>query len=97
LPLENRRLFFKSAGSLISLLKEGRPVHTGVAIFTPSIDLEGNVNVNVRVDSRIVHALNSNGWFSGKLLRSENVGKSSQELAALWNEEHLEDMIPIQN
>lgn len=83
--------------TLISLLKEGRPVHTGIAIFTPSIDLEGNIDVNVRVDKRIVHALNSNGWFSGKLTRPENVGKTSLELAALWNEDHPEDLIPIED
>lgn len=81
--------------TLIGLLKEGRPVHTGVAIFTPSIDLEGNIDVNVRVDKRILSALNSNGSFSGKLVRGENVGKTSQQLAQLWNEDHPEDLIPI--
>lgn len=34
--------------TLIDLLREGCPVHTGVAIFTPSIDLQGNIKVNVR-------------------------------------------------
>ena len=83
--------------TLIGLLKEGRPVHTGVAIFTPSIDLEGNIDINVRVDKRIISALNSNGAFSGKLLRGENVGKTSNDLAMLWNEDHPEDLIPVEN
>ena len=83
--------------TLIGLLKEGRPVHTGVAIFTPSIDLEGNIDINVRVDKRIISALNSNGAFSGKLLRAENVGKTSNDLAMLWNEDHPEDLIPVEN
>ena len=81
--------------TLIGLLKEGRPVHTGIAVFTPSIDLEGNIDVNVRVDKRIISALNAEGAFSGKLIHGENVGKTSQELAALWNEEHPEDLIPM--
>ena len=79
--------------TLIGLLREGRPVHTGVAIFTPSINLEGKIDVNVRVDKRILSALNSNGAFTGRLIHSENVGKTSDELVALWNEEHPEDPI----
>ncbi len=79
--------------TLIGLLKEGRPVHTGVAIFTPSINLEGQIDVSVRVDKRILSALNSNGGFTGKLLHAENIGKSSDDLVTLWNEKHPEDLI----
>lgn len=79
--------------TLIGLLQEGRPVHTGVAIFTPSIDLEGNLNINVRVDKRIVSALNAPGAFTGRIRNSENIGKTSQELAGLWNEENPNDPI----
>lgn len=81
--------------TLIGLLKEGRPVHTGIAIFTPSIDLEGNIDISVRVDKRILTALNAYGAFTGKVLRSENIGKSTEELAELWNEEHPEDPIVV--
>ena len=81
--------------TLIGLLKEGRPVHTGVAIFTPSIDLEGNIDISVRVDKRILSALNSNGGFLGKLIHGENVGKTSTELALLWNADHPDDLIPV--
>lgn len=80
--------------TLIGLLKEGRPVHTGVAIFTPSIDLEGNIDISVRVDKRILSALNSAGGFQGKLIHAENVGKTSAELAQLWNTDHPDDLIP---
>lgn len=81
--------------TLISLLKEGRPVHTGIAIFTPSIDLQGNLNINVRVDKRIVSALNAPGALAGRIRNSESIGKTSAELAALWNEEYPDN--PIQN
>lgn len=76
--------------TLIGLLLEGRPVHTGIAIFTPSIDLEGNIDISVRVDKRIFSALNAAGEFTGKVLHSENIGKSSAELAVLWNAERAE-------
>ena len=82
--------------TLIDLLMEGRPVHTGVAIFTPSIDLEGNFNINVRVDKRMVAALNAPGAFTGKIKNSENLGKTSHELAELWNEKHRDDQITLE-
>ena len=83
--------------TLIGLLLEGRPVHTGIAIFTPSIDLEGNIDISVRVDKRILSALNATGGFTGKVLHSENIGKSSADLAVLWNAEHAEDPIPVED
>lgn len=81
--------------TLTGLLREGRPVHTGVAIFTPSITLDGKIDVSVRVDKRIIAALNSNGNFSGRVNNAENIGKDSEELVYLWNEEHPEDLIPV--
>ncbi len=81
--------------TLIGLLKEGRPVHTGVAIFTPSIDLEGKLSVNVRVDKRILSALNASGAFTGAIQNNENIGKTSQEIAALWNNAHPDDLIVL--
>jgi hypothetical protein len=81
--------------TLIDLLREGRPVHTGVAIFTPSIDLQGNLSIKVRVNKRLVSALNAPGAFTGKINNSANIGKTSQEIATLWNEENPEDKIPV--
>jgi hypothetical protein len=81
--------------ALITLLTEGRPVHTGVAIFTPSVDPQGNININVRVDKRLLAALNAPGVFSSNIKNRQNIGKTSRELAEIWNGEHPED--PIQN
>ena len=82
--------------TLIDLLTEGRPVHTGVAIFTPSIDLEGNLNINVRLDKRMIAALNAPGAFTGKIKNRENLGKTSQELAEHWNEEHPDNRVMLE-
>lgn len=79
--------------TLIGLLKEGRPVHTGIAIFTPTIDGQGNFSISVRVDKRITGALNVPGAFTGKVNNSENIGKSSAEIAAKWNEDHPDNII----
>lgn len=79
--------------TLIGLLLDGRPVHTGIAIYTPSIDLDGSLEVKVRVDKRILRALNAKGAFRGNIHNAENTGKTGDDLVALWNEEHPEDLI----
>ena len=79
--------------TLIGLLKEGRSVHTGVAIFRPTIDAQGNLSVNVRVDKRITSALNVPSAFSGKVNNSANIGKTTEEIVSMWNEEHPTDPI----
>jgi len=79
--------------TLIGLLKEGRPVHTGVAIFTPVIDSKGNLSVSVRVDKRINAALNTSGAFTGRVSNSTNIGKTTQEIVSLWNDANPDDLI----
>lgn len=82
--------------TLIGLLKEGRSVHTGVAIFTPTIDSQGNLSVSVRVDKRITSALNVPGAFMGKIHNSANIGLSTPEFAALWNAEYPDNPITLE-
>ena len=79
--------------TLIGLLKEGRSIHTGIAVFRPVIDAQGNLSVSVRVDKRITGALNVPGAFTGKVDNGANIGKSTEEFMSLWNEEHPDDMI----
>ena len=79
--------------TLIDLLQEGRPVHTGVAIFTPTIDSQGNLSVSVRVDKRITSALNVPGAFTGKINNSANIGKTTDEIVYMWNQAHPDNMI----
>jgi hypothetical protein len=79
--------------TLIGLLKEGRSVNTGVAIFRPTIDAQGNLSVSVRVDKRITAALNVPGAFTGKVTNSANIGKTTDEIVHMWNQDHPADMI----
>jgi hypothetical protein len=79
--------------TLTGLLKEGRSVHTGIAIFRPTIDAQGNLSVSVRVDRRIISALNVPGAFTGKVNNSANIGLSTEQMVDLWNEEHPADLI----
>ncbi len=79
--------------TLIGLLLEGRPVHTGVAIFTPSIDLDGDVEIKIKLDQRLLNAVNANGAYNGRTINAENIGKTSDELVMMWNTDHPEDPV----
>jgi hypothetical protein len=79
--------------TLFSMLKRGQPVHSGVAIFTPTVDAQGNLSVSVRVDKRLISRLNLPGAFKGKITNSENIGKTTDEIVYMWNQDHPENMI----
>jgi hypothetical protein len=79
--------------TLIEMLTDARPVHSGVAIFTPTIDAQGYVKVSVRVDKRILTALNASDTFKGRIKNSANIGLTREQYVAMWNREHPEDPI----
>ncbi len=79
--------------TLIGLLLEGRPVHTGIAIYTPNIDLDGDLEIKVRVDKRLVRALNAAGAFQGRIHNAANIGKSAADLVEMWNEANPNDPV----
>ena len=81
--------------ALVFFAKMGQAVKLeGVGIFTPSIDLDGKLDVGFRLDTSVDGALNETGAFSGEIVNRENIGKSSADLKALWNAAHPEDLIP---
>ncbi len=79
--------------TLIGLLLDGCPVHTGVAIYTPTVDLEGNFAIKVKVDKRMPRAMNAEGAFRGHIRNAENIGQSVGELVERWNVEHPDDPV----
>ena len=79
--------------TLIGLLLDGRPVRTGTAIYTLSIGLDGSYKVNVRADKHITRAVNQERAFRSHIVNAKNIGKTSDELVAMWNEEHPDDTI----
>ncbi len=79
--------------ALIGLLLDGRPVHTGTTIYTPNLDLDGSLEIKVRVDRRILQELNMPGRFRGRIANAENIGKTSDDLVALWNAAHPDNPV----
>ena len=80
---------------LLFYAKQGSPVKLeGLGTFTPTIDLEGNLDLGFRLDASIDNALNAAGAYKGDILNRENIGKSSADLNAQWNTKHPTDPIP---
>ena len=50
----------------------------------------------MRVDKRIISALNVPGAFTGRVNNSANIGMSTEEIVSLWNEEHPADPIVLE-
>jgi hypothetical protein len=79
---------------IIEFCRSGRAVKVeGLGTFSLSIDLEGSFSISFRPDPAFANGLNMPGMFSGRIVNRENIGKTSQELVQIWNEEHPEDPI----
>jgi hypothetical protein len=79
--------------ALIGMLREGRPVDTGLGIFTPSIDLNGQISVKVRVKAEVLRALNETGAFRGVVANAEYIGQPFSALIEQWNANHPDDPV----
>ena len=81
--------------ALCYFMRQGSSVKlSGVGVFSPSIDLEGNLDIGVRMDNSIDAELNKIGAFQGEILNRENIGKTPTELKEMWNQVNPTDLIP---
>ena len=79
---------------IIEFNRTGRAVKVdGLGTFSPSIDLNGNLSISYPPDSALNNGLNFPGVFTGTILNRENIGKTSEELIALWNENFPGDQV----
>lgn len=74
--------------------KQGQGVKLpGLGTYLPSIDLQGKLTVSHRLDREILNALNAPGAFRGEIANRENIGKTADDLVALWNKDHPNDLV----
>jgi hypothetical protein len=64
----------------------------GLGTFTPTIRVDGSLDILYRPDPRMLVELN-NRKISARILNKKNVGKSADELVAQWNSEHPDDLV----
>ena len=65
----------------------------GLGTYAPSIDLAGKLKISHRADTSLTNALNARGAFQGEVVNRENIGKSSDDLVVMWNEENPDNLI----
>ncbi|MBI3174891.1 MAG: hypothetical protein HYZ25_14290 [Chloroflexi bacterium] len=80
---------------IIEFNRAGRAVKVdGLGTFSPNIDLDGTLSISFRPDPALNFGINMPGTFTGTILNRENIGKTSDDLVAQWNQEHPENPIP---
>lgn len=67
----------------------GRAVKVeGLGIWFPSISLDGKFSIQYRPDLSMDYEINKPGGFTGDITNRSNIGKTSDQLKAKWNDEH---------
>lgn len=63
----------------------------GLGTYLPNLDLDGAVDIDYRQSPALKNGLNTPGAFTGQIENKANIGKTADELVALWNATHPED------
>lgn len=80
--------------TLLMAARRGQAVKIeGLGTFTPTLRLDGRFDLLFRTEPDLRKQLNNKTQHFGKILNKDNIGKSSAELVALWNQEHPEDPV----
>jgi hypothetical protein len=81
---------------IVEFCRAGRAVKIeGLGTWTPNISLDGRLDIQYRADNALINGLNLPGVFTGKIINRENIGKSGEELIAMWNEAYPEDPVEM--
>lgn len=83
--LRDAVIFFNRQGQGVKL--------EGLGTYLPTIGLDGTIGVSHRLDRYVQRKLNAPNAFSGRIDNKRNIGKSPDELVALWNVEHPDDPV----
>ena len=81
---------------IVEFCRAGRAVKVdGLGIWTPNLQMDGSLSIQYRPDNALVNGLNVPGMFTGKIHNRENIGKSGDELVAMWNEAYPDDQVAL--
>ena len=89
-----RHVVYELRDEILRAHRTGQAVKIeGLGTFTPTIRLDGNLDILFRPDPDMLRQLNDGGQFYAKILNKANIGKSAEELVAQWNTEHPENPV----
>ena len=83
--LRDKIIFYCCAGRAVKV--------EGLGTWTPTIGLDGTLKIQYRPDPAFAYQINMPGVFTGTILNREYIGKTGDELVALWNEDNPEDLV----
>ncbi len=73
---------------------QGRGVKIeGLGTYLPKVGLDGRFNISHRLDKKIKNGLNTPDEFTGDIENRANIGKTADELVAIWNKENPDDPV----
>lgn len=71
---------------------QGTPIKlSGLGRLAPSIDRNGNIKLNLRIDQQLRHSVNNLNRYTGEITNRSNIGLSDAELKELWDAENADD------
>ena len=91
---EIRFVVYELRDDILMAHRDGQAVKIdGLGTFTPTIRMDGSLDIVFRPDVEMLKQLNDLTRFRAKILNKANIGKSSDELVAQWNREHPDDLV----
>ena len=87
-----RFVVYELRDAMLKAHRHGQAVKIeGLGTFTPTVRLDGDMDILFRPDPDMLRQLNDSARFRAKILNKSNIGKSADELIAQWNAEHPDD------
>jgi len=85
LELRSAIQFFVTTGASVRL--------PGLGLITPGMDTQGRFTIRILPDPELVSAINRPDNFFGEIINARNIGKTGDELVALWDADHPDDPV----
>ena len=80
--------------SIIHFNKLGMAVNMqGIGLFSPKIALNGDITVQFRQNKELRNSMETHLEYVKTIINRDSVGKTPDELVALWNEENPSDPV----
>lgn len=80
--------------ALLTLIRTGQSVRLeGLGLIMPGIDTKGNFTVRLKPDRSLLGNVRRCDDFFGEVINRQHIGKSGDDLVALWNAEHPDNKV----
>lgn len=74
--------------------RHGQPVKIeGLGTFTPTIRMDGSLDILFRPEPSMLHQLNDSTKFYATILNKANIGKTTDDFVAKWNKEQPDNLV----